>query len=315
MRLAHLSDIHYLARFHVPLHRFLNKRITGYVNLRFLRSFQHDSGMLDQVVEALRAARPDHLAITGDLTNLSLGIEFAELRHLLEGLDMPADRITVVPGNHDRYTRGADRDHRMMAYLAPYMSSDAATTDPFPVVRLRDGVALLGLDTALSRPPLVAGGRIGREQMDRVAKTLSRDDVCRCFPVLLLHHPPFRRSRNALAPWLNGLSDYPDLYRILDGRSALLLHGHLHRNCYLSRSENGALWQVVGVASATRHGRIRPYRLSSFHVFDVSASGVDGIQRYTLDPSGGSFSCNEVKPSEFGTLVTDRGRSLLEHPA
>jgi len=314
MRLAHLSDIHYLARLHVPVHRFLNKRITGYVNLRFLRSFQHDSGMLDQVVDALREARPDHLAITGDLTNLSLGIEFAELRHLLERLDMPPDRITVVPGNHDRYTRGADRDHRMMAYLEPYMRGDSASPDPFPVVRLRDGVALMGLDTALPRPPLVAGGRIGHRQMDRVVQALRRDDVRRCFPVLLLHHPPFRRSRNAIGPWLNGLRDYPDLYKVLKGRSALLLHGHLHRNCYLSHRENGVVWQVVGVASATRHGRIRPYRLSSFHVFDVDGTGVREIQRYTLDPAGGTYKMTTVTPSEFGTLVPDRGRSRLEDP-
>ncbi len=314
MRLAHLSDIHYLARLHVPLHRFLNKRITGYVNLRFLRSFQHDSGMLDQVVEALRAAKPDHLAVTGDLTNLSLGIEFAELRHLLVRLDMPPDRITVVPGNHDRYTRGADRARRMGAYLEPYMRGDPAFPERFPIVRLRDGVALLGLNTALSRPPLVAGGRIGALQMDRVARMLSRDEIRRCFPVLLLHHPPFRRSRNAMAPWLNGLSDYPALYEVLEGRSALLLHGHLHRNCYLHLHENGTLWQVVGVASATRHGRIRPYRLASFHVFDVDDAGVHRIQRYTLDPAGGSFSCADVQPSEFGTLVADRGRSRLEDP-
>jgi 3',5'-cyclic AMP phosphodiesterase CpdA len=315
MRLAHLSDIHYLARLDVPVHRFLNKRITGYVNLRFLRSFQHDAGMLDQVVAALRAADPDHLAITGDLTNLSLGIEFAELRQMLERLEMPPERITVVPGNHDRYTRGADRDHRMMAYLAPYMRSDTASPHDFPVVRVRDGVALIGLDTALSRPPLVAGGRVGPDQLDRFADVLSRDDVHDAFPVLLLHHPPFRRSRHLIGPWLNGLSDYPDLYRILSGRSALLLHGHLHRNCYLHRTENGTRWQVVGVASATRHGRIRPYRLSSFHVFDVDASRVHDIQRYTLEPSGDSFTHASVQPSEFGTLVTDRGRSLLEHPA
>ena len=315
MRLAHLSDIHYLARLHVPVHRFLNKRITGYVNLRLLRSFQHDAGMLDQVVDALREAAPDHLAITGDLTNLSLGIEFAELRHLLERLDMPPDRITVVPGNHDRYTRGADRDHRMLAYLGPYMRGDDASPGPFPFVRLREGVALVGLDTALSRPPLVAGGRIGHEQMDRVAAALSREDIRSRFPVLLLHHPPFRRSRHVLGPWLNGLSDYPDLYRVLRGRSALLIHGHLHRNCYLEHSEDGVRLQVVGVASATRHGRVRPYRLSSFHVFDVDASGVNRIERYTLDPAGGGYEVSRVRPSEFGTLVTDRGRSCLEDPA
>jgi 3',5'-cyclic AMP phosphodiesterase CpdA len=315
MRLAHISDIHYLARYAVPAHRFLNKRITGYVNLRVLRSFQHDSGMLEQVVSALREADPDHLAITGDLTNLSLAIEFAELRHLLERLGMEPERITIVPGNHDRYTRGADRDDRIRAYLEPYMRSEIDTGEPFPVVRLRGGVALVGLDTSRSRPVLVAGGKIGRRQIVRFERVLAHGLVRRSFPVLLMHHPPFRKSRHLVGPFLNGLSDYTEIYRVLARTSALILHGHLHRNSYLRHVSNGAEWKVVGVASATRHGRVRPYRLSSFHVFDIDATGVTRIQRYTLDPDDGSHSVADVTDEEFGALDPTRGRTRLEHPA
>jgi 3',5'-cyclic AMP phosphodiesterase CpdA len=308
-----MSDIHYLARTSVPVHRFLNKRLTGYVNLRLLRSFQHDSGMLDQVVRALREAAPDHLAITGDLTNLSLGIEFAELRHLLEMVGMPPGCITLVPGNHDRYTRGADRDDRIRAYLRPYMLSDARG-DRFPIVRLLDGVALVGLDTARSRPPLVAGGKVGRRQLARLEGILAMKDVAESFPVFLMHHPPFRRSRHPVSSWLNGLNDYPDLYRVIGGRDALLLHGHLHRNIYLRHAADGVQWRVVGVASATRHGRIGPYRLSTFHVFDVDRSGVKAIYRYSLDPGGGSFTMSEVGEGEFGRLVPGQGRTYLADP-
>jgi 3',5'-cyclic AMP phosphodiesterase CpdA len=311
MRLVHLSDIHYLPRLAVPLHRFLNKRITGYVNLRFLRSFQHDSGMLDGIISAIQGARPDHVAITGDLTNLSLGVEFAELRGLLERLGLPPDRITVVPGNHDRYTRGADRMNRIRGYLEPYMRGDVDTGAVFPLVRLRDGVVLVGLDTARARLPLVAGGCVGRGQLARLVKALAHDSVRGSFPVIMLHHPPFRRSIHAAGPWLNGLTDYERLYMAIAGRSALILHGHLHRNVYLRHADGGDEWRVVGVASATRHGRIRPYLLSTFHVFDVDRSGVSRIERYVLDPDSGSFRVTEVGEDDFGVLVPGRGRTRL----
>jgi 3',5'-cyclic AMP phosphodiesterase CpdA len=201
----------------------------------------------------------------------------------------------------------------MWAYLEPFMCSDLDRGSGFPLVRLRDGVALVGVDTALSRPPLMAGGRVGPGQLARLQRILADDRVRRSYPVLLMHHPPFRRTRHVFDD-LNGLRDYPALYRCLDGTSCLLIHGHLHRNSYLRLRTDSVEWNVVGVASATRHGRIRPYRLSSFHLFDVDGEGISSIKRYTLDNEGGGFSVTEVDESEFGVLVPGRGRTCLEDP-
>ena len=41
MRIAHFSDLHVLALDGVPTHRFLNKRFTGWVNLRVKRAHKH----------------------------------------------------------------------------------------------------------------------------------------------------------------------------------------------------------------------------------------------------------------------------------
>lgn len=299
MRLAHLSDIHYLARMNVPGRRFMNKRVTGYLNLKFLRSFQHDSGLLDHLLAALDDARPDHVAVTGDLTNLSLGVEFAELRLLLRRLGLPSRCITVVPGNHDRYTGGSDRANRVSAYLHPYMSCDLSTDGRFPLVRLREGVAILGMDSALSRPPFIASGRVGREQLLKLTDLLGRERLRGAYPVLLLHHPPYSWTRNPVALRLNGLSDAMLLHRALHGRSALILHGHLHRNMYRMGSVAGGTLHVVGVSSATRHGRLGPHLLSTFHIFEVDDQGVHSVQRYTLEPTGDAYSVSEIPEEDF----------------
>jgi 3',5'-cyclic AMP phosphodiesterase CpdA len=299
MRLVHLSDIHYLARLAVPGRRFMNKRITGWVNLRMLRSYQHDSGLIEGILAAIRDAGPDHLAITGDLTNLSLGIEFAELRLLLGRIGLPPDSVTVVPGNHDRYTGGADRSNRVLAYLEPYMRSDVAGDGAFPVVRVREGVAIVGLDTSYSRPPFVASGRVGPRQLVRLVDLLGRGQLDDTFPVVLLHHPPYSWTTNRVSLRLSGLKDSLELYDALGGRSALLLHGHLHKNTYRRREMDGTTVHVVGVASATRHGRVRPHLLSTFHVFDVDHDGVRSIERYTLHPERRSYDVVEVSGEEF----------------
>ncbi len=301
MRLVHLSDIHYLARMDVPPARFANKRLTGWLNLVLFRSFQHDSGMLGRIVEAVRAASPDHIAVTGDLTNLSLGVEFADLRLMLDKIGLGPDRITVIPGNHDRYTRGADRSNRIRAYLDPYMRGDPPGGGDFPAVRVREGVAVIGMDSCYARMPFLAGGRIGISQSARLESLLSRTDVQRSFPVILIHHPPYVWSSRPLAIKIRGLPDYPLLYRSLGDRNALVLHGHIHRNMYhIADGAGGASWRIVGVASATRHGRLAPYMLSTFHVFDVDRSGVRSIERYTLDPStGGGYSVEDVREQEF----------------
>ena len=74
-RLAHISDIHLGPLPDVGYRDLVSKRITGYVNWhRNRRQFLHDS-VIDAILDHLKAADPDHLAVTGDLVNLALDVE------------------------------------------------------------------------------------------------------------------------------------------------------------------------------------------------------------------------------------------------
>ena len=104
--LAHISDVH-LAPLPSPAPgELMSKRGLGYLNWLRKRRAIHRPEVLAAIVADLNAQQPDHIAVTGDLVNLSLSNEFAPARAWLDALGPPHD-TTFVPGNHDAYVRAA----------------------------------------------------------------------------------------------------------------------------------------------------------------------------------------------------------------
>ena len=68
LRFVHCSDIHLLDLRGVSPHRFLNKRLTGGVNLLLKRRKGHDGALFDRIVEHARSLKVDRLVVTGDVT-------------------------------------------------------------------------------------------------------------------------------------------------------------------------------------------------------------------------------------------------------
>ena len=148
--LAHLSDWHLASR--PALSELIGKRGLGYINWHRGRKKIHRPDVLDATIHDLKAAAPDHIAVTGDLVNLSLPDEYNRARGWLQTLGSPRD-VTLVPGNHDIYVRRVQQ--APAKYWADYMRGDDGL-DRFPFVRRRGNVALIGLSTALPTAPLLA---------------------------------------------------------------------------------------------------------------------------------------------------------------
>ncbi len=216
--LAQLSDLHLAAR--PRLAQLINKRGLGFNNWQRKRKNVHRPEVLDAITRDLKTHRVDHIAVTGDLVNLSLPDEYARARQWLETLGGPRD-VTVVPGNHDVYVRGAEP--MPAAYWGDYMRGDDGL-DRFPFVRRRGDVALIALSTGLPTAPLVATGCLGDRQLSRLADAL--DQTRGQFRIVLIHHPP----QSPLRRFLRRLTDAAALRRVLAAKGAeLLLHGHDHR--------------------------------------------------------------------------------------
>lgn len=219
--LAHLSDPHIPPLPEPSCGELIGKRLTGYLNWKLRRGVHHSRAVLDALTADLLAQSPDHIAVTGDLANLALKPEFSTGREFLASLGEP-HRVSVIPGNHDAYMR--DTDGLYLAEWREYLAGDAPTDTPFPYLRRRGPVALIGLSSAVPTLPFFASGRIGSTQMDRFAALLDQLPKQQCFRIVLLHHPPAGQR-----PWLKRLEDAEDFRGVIARLGAeLILSGHDH---------------------------------------------------------------------------------------
>ena len=72
-----------------------------------------------------------------------------------------------MPGNHDVYIRGAARFPQL--HWGDYMRGDDGAETAFPFLRRRGPLALIGLSSAVPTAPFMATGRLGGEQLARLA--------------------------------------------------------------------------------------------------------------------------------------------------
>ena len=300
MRIAHFSDLHLLSLEGVPMRRFLNKRLTGWVNLRIKRGHIHHAAYVRAIAREIANAGVDHVVITGDLTNLALESEFQLARDVLQqDLVFDPARVTVVPGNHDVYTRGAMASRRFETYFSDWLESDlpelAVDTGGarFPVVKLRGNAAIVALSSAVPRLPLVAAGEIGRAQLEALERVLNHPEVARRTLVLALHHPPLHGWSRAQAH-VEGLRDAPELLSLLAPFSrGLVLHGHLHRRIQRICATNAGQLHHVGATSASLHDETAD-RMAGFNVYEFDEHGVIRVEGHVLDPASGAFALESV---------------------
>jgi 3',5'-cyclic AMP phosphodiesterase CpdA len=73
---AHLSDPHLAIQSAPGLRSLMNKRLLGYLSWRTKRRAIHETQVLAALTQAIKQAQTDHIAITGDLTNIALPAEF-----------------------------------------------------------------------------------------------------------------------------------------------------------------------------------------------------------------------------------------------
>jgi 3',5'-cyclic AMP phosphodiesterase CpdA len=291
-RIAHLSDPH------LPppsgafgLKDVFTKRLLSRIAWR-RKSQIHRPEVLAALMADVKAANPDHVVISGDLTNFASRTEIAAARRWLESLGDPKD-FTVSPGNHDALAGpgGAERFTTWTPWLG-----DAGETS-FPQVRLRGPVAIFNLCSAVRTAPHLATGRLGEEQLERLDAALADPAYARLFRIVVLHHPP---QKGAVAK-RKALEDQEALRAILAERGVdLVLHGHAHESLVGSiPGPNGSAIPVLSVPSASAKSTGRaPARWHAIEIetlpdggyrarivargIEPGREGVDELGRYSL---------------------------------
>ncbi len=182
LRLIHVTDIHFWQYARNPLQLF-SKRLLGMASLLVRRARKFRLERVEEVVAKVVSLQPDHILITGDLTTTALPAEFRAAREALEPWLADPNQITIIPGNHDRYTIGAHRDRRFEQFFGEF-----APGSSFPWLRYLDReTAILGLDP--TRAGLTARGRLPEPQLDRARELLARTNGAIRRLLVACHYP------------------------------------------------------------------------------------------------------------------------------
>jgi 3',5'-cyclic AMP phosphodiesterase CpdA len=287
--LAHLSDLHLASRPRPA--ELIGKRGLGFINWQRKRKYIHRPEIADLIVRDVKGLAPDHIAMTGDLVNLSLEDEYRRARAWLEGLGSPHD-VTVVPGNHDVYVRAVAPSPA--AYWGDYMRGDDGRL-ALPFVRRRGNVALVALSTAVPTGPFMATGRLGERQLAGLADAL--DETRGLFRIVLIHHPPLSPPKR----FMRRLTDAAGLRGVLAEHGAeLLVHGHDHQRALVwLDGPGGSRIPAAGVPSASAR---------------VPHGGEDGAG-YTIFRIGGEkgeWRCEMIaRQRAVDGAICEAGRQLL----
>jgi 3',5'-cyclic AMP phosphodiesterase CpdA len=298
--LGHVSDLHATPVIIDNPIQLLNKRFFGWLSWRLRRRKVHRPAVVEALIADLKQVAPDHLAVTGDLTNISLDREFPAARVWLERLGSPRD-VSIVPGNHDAYVAVAASESWNL--WSEYWVSDA--TDPglgapvgsdpreqFPTLRVRGPLAIVGLCSALPTPISDASGTLGEDQLDRLERMLANlndSDLCR---VVSIHHPVSPGATHERRE----LRDAAALRSVLRRVGAeLVIHGHNHRTLLAEIEGPNDAIPVVGARSASDIGSA-PDKRAQYHLYSFERIDGSGRPRFRIalrirgyDPASGRF--------------------------
>lgn len=244
VRFIHVSDIH---------HQLDWKRRTwsssglqgalGRIELHGfgrLKRFSEAATQWARILEDIELHAPDHVLLTGDLTAMGHPEELEAMHDTLRPL-LEARRLTLVPGNHDRYLDARAFERVFSAHLASDLP-EYADVHGYPFVKLLgDDVALVGLDsTRVSRLSQYFVGRLGKGQLAALARVLDDPRLSGRTVHVLSHHGPLSK-------------DGPALLKTLHGRSVVLHHGHSHIRTW--RPAENERPHLFGGGSSTEPGR------------------------------------------------------------
>src|SRR5438105_1126903 len=253
--LAHLTDLHLGPLPQASSWRdYLGKRTIGAISWHRYRRFHHDAAISLAMTADIRAAGPDHVALTGDLVNIALPAEFIVAAKWLKDFGPPG-WITVVPGNHDAYVNfpwangaGLWADYMTGDMNVPGARQKGNIAAVFPFVRQRKNIALIGVSSAVPQAYHRAGGRLGSLQLTHLAEILRDLRERGYYRVVLIHHPPIP----GLTPKRRELEDAAGLKAVLEGEGAeLVLHGHNHHHSRVTLASRHGPVHILGLPSAS----------------------------------------------------------------
>jgi 3',5'-cyclic AMP phosphodiesterase CpdA len=239
-----------------------------------------DRPLVDALVAAVHAVKPDLVAISGDLTQRARIREFVAARAFLQELPFPH---LVVPGNHDVPLYSFRRFVRPLARYRHFIERDL---EP---MHADEEMAVVGLNSTRS---ISSGGRLAHPQIARAAERLGRARPG-ALKIVVTHHP------------FDLPDDYDASHLVRGARRAmtqfaavgadLFLAGHLHV-AHIGRTAER--YEIAGhcalvVQAGTMSTRLRG-EPNSFNVLTLERPHMT-VTRHAWDLDRGAFVASPVR--------------------
>lgn len=217
------------------------------------------------LIEFFKQEKVTHVIVTGDLSSTSQDVEFKMARELILSFEKEGMEVFVIPGNHDVYTKKAERLKRFFDYFPPKKSENAFCLK-------KDGLSLHFLDKEKKKPLILlntakANNLISAEGLFNVDLELKLKNLLDSLPkdsniLIANHYPPFERPHK-----IHNLLRKEELLKILKNRPNLLfyLNGHTHVHAIAdlrkaglpifldagSTAESGSYWNLIDFETKT----------------------------------------------------------------
>jgi len=265
--IVHISDLHFHS-YPQKLSEFNAKRILGATNLLIRRAREFPLKRAKLLVEIIQKMEWDHLVISGDITQLSLEKEFSLAREILDPLLIKSERVTVIPGNHDRYINQHDGTDLFTKYFGEFFGKNE-----IHVSEINQKWVLVGWDSAHPNDLRTAAGTVKNITIQATEKLLQNFPDQTNF-IVVNHYPltfpedwKFDRSHELynLVPVRNWILQNPQI--------RLYLHGHIHLN-WVHRLPRDSAPELLLVNSAASCSKLYNGQSSSFHQIVLEDSKV-----------------------------------------
>jgi 3',5'-cyclic AMP phosphodiesterase CpdA len=254
--LAHVTDLHLVESDHE------RRRGVEWQRLHYVSAGRRIDAPArrQRALEALRAAgrHATHVVVTGDLTEDGVPAQFEVLAEVLDETRIDPRRITLVPGNHDRYAEGEAFEQALAGPLQAYASTSAAGC---PLELGRDAL-LMAVSTATPQSCLRSAGRLSPEDARRIDWLANDARRSGRLALVAQHHPP-QGHANPTWNWIDGLLEAEAGRALLDAHAHLqFLHGHTHKHDSTSFRAGRPPQAHSGAAVVTTASSVRYYQIT-----------------------------------------------------
>ena len=263
--LAHVTDLHLVEREHAKRTGSCRHRLRFLSAGRRLDAEGRRAKALTALRDATRHAR--HVVVTGDLTEDGIPAQFELLAEVLGEIRVDPRRVTLVPGNHDRYAAGSNFADALRGPLRAFAASSAAGR----AIELGRHARLLPVSTAIAQSWVRSVGRLSDDDVERIDGFAADARRAGKLAVVAQHHPPHGYG-GAAWNFIDGLLNAAVGRALMCAHVGLqFLHGHTHKHESAVFAAGRPAQAHSAGAVVARAGHVRYYQVDSEGLIAVDA--------------------------------------------